>query len=141
MIDYSDIETTIETCFSKLQKASSETLDSQDADKTAALFLVAQFKVSSLIEEVEMKARNSKNEISRIEGEKYFFYKTSNVEKKLTENTLSSYIAKEPDIVQAKTDCAQHESNLKKWNYILGVLKDGHIYFRNLGKTKSWNEG
>ena len=140
MIDYSDIETIIEQCFNEIQGASRSKYDSDMADKTAALFLVAQMKLSFLIEEVEIKAKNAKNEITRIEGEKYFEYKISNIDKKITENMLSNYVAKEPDIVQARIDCATYESNLKKWNFILNTLKDSHIYFRNLSKNKSWSE-
>jgi hypothetical protein len=140
MIDYSDIETIIENCFNEIQGASRAKYDTEMADKTAALFLVAQMKLSFLIEEVELKAKNAKNEITRIEGEKYFEYKTSNADKKITENMLASYVAKEPDIVRARVECATHEANLKKWNYLLSTLKDSHIYFRNLSKNKTWNE-
>ena len=140
MIDLSDIEITIEKCFHEMEAASRDKYDSDQADRTAALFLVAQMKLSLLIEESEMKARNAKNEITRIEGEKYFTYKTNNADKKITENMMASYVAQEPDIVQARKDCALQESSLKKWNYVMGVLKDGHIFFRNLAKNKNWSE-
>lgn len=140
MIDYSDVNSLIENCFNEMSNASREKYDTDQADRTAALFITAQIKLSFLIEEVEMKAKNSKNEISRIEGEKYFEYKTLNVDKKITENMIVNYVAKSPDIVQCKYECAQHEANLKKWNYIFGILKDGHIYFRNLSKGKTWAE-
>jgi len=140
MIDFSDIEFTIEACLGEMTKASLEKYDSDKADRTAALFLVAQMKLSALIEDVEMKARHSKNEITRIEGEKYFEFKTSNSDKKITENMMTSHLSKDEDIVSAKTEHAKNEANLKKWNYILDVLKNGHVYFRNIGKTKSWQE-
>jgi len=140
MIEYSDIEGIIEKCFNEIQEASRAKYDADMADKTAALFLVAQMKLSLLIEEVELKAKNAKNEITRIEGEKYFEYKTSQADKKITENMAASYVAKEPDIVQARLECATQESNLKKWTYLLNTLKDSHIYFRNLSKNKTWNE-
>jgi hypothetical protein len=140
MIDYSDIEDLIGECFEQMQSASREKYDSEKADKTAALFLMAELKVSLLIEDIEMKSRGAKNEISRIEGEKYFEYKTKNTDKKITENMMSSYLSKDADIISAKAEYAKHESNLKKWNYILDVLKDGHIYFRNIGKNKVWSE-
>ena len=142
MIDYTDVESEIERCFAEMRSASRDKYDADQADRTAALFLVAQMKLSFLIEEVEMKAKSAKNEIVRIEGEKYFEYKTASIEKKekTTENLMASYVAKEPDIVKAKAECATQEANLKKWNYLLGVLKDGHIYFRNLSKNKTWSE-
>jgi len=146
MIDYTDVEKVIENCFEEITAASRQKYDSDQADKTAALFLSAQIKLSLSIEEIEMKAKNAKNEIARIEGEKYFEYKktsynkNSGDNKKITENMLTNYVAKDDDIVKAKLECAQAESTLKKYNYLLGVLKDGHIFFRNLSKNKTWSE-
>lgn len=123
-----------------MQAASRDKYDSEKADRTAALLLTAQMRLAFLIEDVEMKAKHAKNEIVRIEGEKYFEGKISGGDKKTTENMLVNYVAKSPDIVAAKTECATHEAALKKWNYVLNVLKDGHIYFRNIGKNKTWAE-
>lgn len=140
MIDHSDIEKIVDECFSEISSASREKYDTDKADRSAALFLVAEMKLSFLIEEVELRARQAKNEISRIEGEKYFDYKVSGGDKKITENMLTNYLAKEPDIVSAKAECAKQEAALKKWNYLLASLKDGHIYLRNLSKNKTWSE-
>lgn len=140
MIDYSDIEKNIEDCFLEIQESSRSKYDIDKADRTAAMFLMAQMKLSFLIEEVEIKAKNAKNEITRIEGEKYFQYKNDNLDKKITENMLLNYIAKDPDIVSAKQECTNFEANLKKWNYLLTSLKDGHIFFRNITKNKTWSE-
>ena len=54
MLDFSDIEEVIERCFNEMSSASLEKYDSEKADRTAALFLVAQMKLSSLIEDAEM---------------------------------------------------------------------------------------
>ena len=140
MIDYSDVEDVIDKCFEEMTEASREKYDTDKADKTAALFLTAQMKVSFLIEDVEMKARQSKNEITRLEGEKYFEHKTSNSDKKTTENMTASYVSKSPDIVEAKKENDQFEADLKKWNYVMGILKESHIFFRNLAKNKNWAE-
>ena len=140
MIDYTDIESVIEKCFTELDTSSREKYDSDKADKTASLFLVAQMKLSFLIEEVEMSAKQSKNEISRIEGEKYFEYKTANLDKKITESALSNAVAKDMDIYNAKNECAKQEAALKKWNYVLNVLQNGHLYYRNISKNKTWAE-
>ena len=140
MIDYSDLEKLIDDCFDEMSDAARAKYDSDKADRTAALFLTAQMKVSFFIEEVEMKARHAKNEITRLEGEKYFEFKSRETEKKTTENMATSFISKSPDIVTAKNEHAQHESSLKKWNYVLGTLKDAHVYFRNLAKNKTWAE-
>lgn len=140
MIDYNDVEALIEQCFQETEKASRDTYDNLKADKTAALFLTAQFKLSILIEDIEFEAKNAKNEIARLEGEKYFDCKNENADKKTTESMITSYIAKSAEIIDAKKACAKSESTLKKYNYILNSLKDGHVYFRNLSKNKSWQE-
>jgi len=140
MIDYSDIQKLIEECFNETSISSREKYDADKADRTAALFLCAQMKLSFLIEEVEMQAKQAKNEITRIEGEKYFEFKQAQGDKKITENMTTSHIAKDADIVAAKLECAKQESALKKWNYIMNTLKDSHVYFRNLSKNKTWNE-
>jgi hypothetical protein len=140
MIDYSDIEKVIEECFNELTAASREKYDSDKADKTAALFLCAQMKLSFVIEEVELQAKQAKNEITRIEGQKYFEYKTSNAEKKITENTLASHLSKDPDIVKAKLDAATSEASLKKWQFLMSTLKDSGYFFKNQGKNKQWSE-
>jgi hypothetical protein len=140
MIDHSDVESLVESCFVEMQSASRAKYDVDHADRTAALFLTAQMKLSFLIEEVEMKARNAKNEIERVEGEKYFEYKVANSDKKITENMITSYVAKESEVVRVKTECAQLEATLKKWNYVLNVLNNGHVFFRNIAKNKTWSE-
>jgi hypothetical protein len=140
MIDYSDVEGLIESCFNEMQSASRTSYDTDQADRTAALFLTAQMKLSFLIEDIEMKARNSKNEIERVEGEKYFEYKTANTNQKITENMITSYVAKESEVVRVKAECVQYEATLKKWNYVLNVLNNGHVFFRNIAKNKTWAE-
>jgi hypothetical protein len=136
----SEVEELISQCFSETEKASRENYDFMKADKTAALFLTAQYKLSLLIEDIEFDAKNSKNEVSRLEGEKYFEFKTENADKKTTDSMINAYIAKSQDIIDAKKSYAKNESILKKYNFILNTLKDGHVYFRNLNKNKSWQE-
>lgn len=139
-IPTAEVEGLIEACFKETEKASRETYDHIKADKTAALFLTAQYKLSLLIEDIEFDAKNSKNEITRLEGEKYFECKLKNADKKTTESMITSYVAKSQDIIDAKKRCAKSESLLKKYNFILNTLKDGHVYFRNLNKNKTWQE-
>jgi len=139
-MDYSDVQSVLDMCFEEISQAHRDKYDCDKADRTAALFLLAQMKLSSLIEEVDIKSKFYKNEITRLEGEKYFEYKMSNSGQKITEAMLSNYVAKDSDIVTTKTLCAEQEAAIKKWNFILGTLKDGHIFFRNLSKNKTWSE-
>jgi hypothetical protein len=140
MADRKEVEDLISSCLEETTKASRKKYDQEMAERTAAMFLVAQMKISFLIEEVELASKQAKNEIARLEAEKYFECKTSNVDKKITESMLTNFVAKNSEVMSAKTNAAQAEASLKKWSFILNTLKDGHIYFRNIGKTKSWAE-
>ena len=140
MIDYSDVEKLLDECFAEIEASARSKYDADKADRTAALFLAAQMKVSFLIESVELKARQAKNEITRIEGEKYFTQKTSSSVEKKTENMLASLVAKDGDVVNAKNECATQEASLKKWNYVINTLNSAHVYFRNISKNKTWSE-
>ena len=140
MADISEIETIIASCLDETTQASRSKYDSEKAEKTAALFLVAQLKISSLIEDLEMTSKQTKNEVSRIEAEKYFEYKMDNSDKKVTEGVLENYVAKHKDVMEAKKNAAMSEAALKKWTFIINTLKDGHLYFRNVSKNKTWQE-
>jgi hypothetical protein len=141
MIDFSDAEELLDKCFKEIEASSINKYDTDKADRTAALFLSAQMKISFLIEDVELKARQAKNEITRIEGEKYFAFKSSGFgDKKITENMLTNHVAKEAEVISAKNECSKQEATLKKWNYVMNTLKDSHVYFRNLSKNKTWSE-
>jgi len=136
-----NLDNLIDKCMSEIEKAAEEKLDPDNAEKVAALFLYVQLKLANLIEQVELKAKQAKNEVSRVESEKYFECKNSSAasDKKITEATLTNYVLKDADVTQSKKDAAELESELKKWNYIINILKDGHVFFRNLSK-KAWQE-
>ena len=97
-------------------------------------------KLSFAIEDIELQWKLSKNEIERIQSEKYFEIKNSFTDKKITESAMSNLVCKDDDVVKVKNDAAKNESEFKKWNYLLGILKDSHIYFRNITKNKTWSE-
>ena len=140
MIDYSDVEEVIEKCFNEMSEASRNKYDADKADRTAALCLAAQMKLSMLIEEAELKAKGAKNEVSRLEGETYFDAKVALQDKKITEAMIANYVLKSVGIVDAKTACAVAEAELKKWSYVMKVLENEHLFFRNIAKTKQWAE-
>jgi len=134
-----EFEGLISKCFSELTLASQEKYDSEKAEKTAAMFLAAQVQLAFFISDVDLRARHSKNDISRVEAQKYFELKDDFSAKKLTEATLTNGVAKNSDVIAAKKANAEAESDSKKYNYLMSSLKDGHIFFRGLGK-KAWNE-
>ena len=128
----------IEKCLKELELAHKEKYESEKAEKTAAMFLLAQTKLVLFIEDTELRAREAKNEVSRIEAEKYFEYKNSMSGNKTTETMISQYVAKDEKVVESKSQAAKAEASLKKWSYVLATLKDRHIFFRNVGK-KNWD--
>lgn len=133
-MDYSDVEKLIDSCLDEIDKASKGDYDSEQAERSAALLLKTQIKLAYLIEEIELRSKNSKNEINRIEGDKYFEFKTANADKKTTDAMITAAVSKDPEVVQAKKDFAADEAAYKKWNYLSASLKEGHIFFRGMGR-------
>jgi hypothetical protein len=136
-----EFESMVEECFTELSSAYKEKYDVEKADRTAALFLATQMQLALFIEDVELKARHSKNEIERIEAIKYFEVKNDAASGKKTEASLDQFIAKDNDVIEAKRENSEAESELKKFNYLMSSLKDGVYFFRGVGKNKgTWNE-
>lgn len=134
-----DFETLVGQCYAELNSAYKEKYDADKAERTAAMFLAALMQLAYFIEDIEAKARHSKVEIERIEGEKYFEFKEEAGVKKLTEATLTQSIAKDPSVLEVKNANCQAEAELKKYNYLMASLKEGHILFRSIGKQKDFN--
>lgn len=135
-----ELEDIITKCLAEMETAALDRYETDKADRTAALFLVAQMKISLVIEDIELKAKQSKNEVERLEGQKYLEIKNQVSEKKITENAIQAHIVVSDDIYKAKQAAAEYEANLKKLTFLFNTLKDGHIYFRNTHKTKQWAE-
>lgn len=131
-----EVERLVGLCLEASTLAHTGRYDTDQASRTAAMFLSAQIRLTLFISDIELRARDSKNEIQRVEADKYFQLK-SNATGKVTEGALAQSVAIEKDVIAAKKACAAAEAEAKKWNYLLGVLKDGHIFFRGLNKTNN----
>ncbi len=135
------VEALIQECLAEVSLAHKEKYDAAKAELTAAKFLDARMRLSEFIENVELRARQSKSEIDRVKSEVYFEVKDSNSAKKITEATIESGVLKHESVVEIKREHAAAEASLKKWNYIMDVLKDGHYYFKGIAKVKGpWSE-
>ena len=138
-VNEEELQASIEKCLEESDKAANGNHKSEDTEKTAALFLSTSLKLSYYMEEIEFNQKTAKNEIARIEAEKYSQLKDATLDKKMTEATLANFVAKDPDVVEVKRTSARAEAALKKWTYLINNLKDGHIFFRGINKTnKSW---
>lgn len=137
-----EFESLLNRCFDELKKASTEKYEPEKAEKTAAMFLSAQIQLAAFIADIELKARHSKNEVERVEAARYYALKIGDTGgKKLTEMALAQMVAKDDEVVSAKRLWAESESELKKYVFIMNTLRDSHILFRGIGKSKSfWNE-
>jgi hypothetical protein len=133
-IDDSEIESLIKKCLEEISEAKLGNYDVDRAERTAALFLEASIKLSMLIEGIEFSAKHSKNEIERIAAEKYMEIKTANADKKITETAVTQLLAGQAEVIDSKRQSARDEATLKKWNNILNILKDSHVYFRGIGR-------
>jgi hypothetical protein len=133
-----EVSELIEKGLVELQKAQTEKYDIDRADKTASLFLIIQVKMANLLEDLELKAKHSKNMITSIEADVYYKIKSENTSGKITEGALTSLIAKDEKVREAKEQAAKDEANLKKYNYLSNTIKDGHHYFKSLAKKGQW---
>ena len=138
-IEKEQFEALVEKCFAELLIASKEKYDAEKAERTAALLLTAQIQLAFYIEDCDLRARHSKNEIARIEASKYYDIKNAQLEKRLTEAMLENAVQKDDTVIAAKRANAESESDLKKLGYIMGTIKDSLYYFRGLSK-KQWDE-
>jgi hypothetical protein len=138
-IDKEELENLITFCINELNIAQSEPYSPEKAERTAAAFLSANMKLAYFISDVELRAKRSKAEISRLEAEAYFAAKIA-ADKKITESALQQIIAKDPTVVEAKNQNCEFEAEQKKYNYLMQTLNSGHLYFRSICKNKSFYE-
>jgi hypothetical protein len=135
-IDREELENLITFCINELNIAQSEAYPPDKAERTAAAFLSASMKLAYFISDVELRAKRSKAEVSRIEAEAYFAAKIA-ADKKITESALQQIIAKDATVVEAKNSNCEFEAEQKKYNYLANSLNSGHLYFRSITKNKS----
>ncbi len=130
------LEKLLDQCLEELKIAYQGNCDPERAEKNAALFLELQMRLSNYVADAELKTKMTKNEIERMSSEKYFEYKSGNTDKKMTETALEHAVAKDEEIFKMKEDMLKNEAEFKKWNYIINVLSNGHIYYRTLSKKE-----
>ena len=110
--------------------------DVEKAELTAALCLEAQKQIAEFLSDAEIYSKERKWEVESVSAERYFHYKESATDK-ISESALNHFIAKDEKVKEAKSEQFKAEANYKKWQNLLSILKDGHIYFRGLAKGKN----
>ena len=130
------VQEKISILLEELNSAYNEKYDSDNAEKTSAGFLSAQIDLAYFISAIELSARQARRELERVTSEVYFQLKSA-ATGKVTETSLQQELHRHADILKAKSDHNEAEAEVKKWNLMFGILKDGHIFFRNIGKGKN----
>ena len=136
-VNKQEVEDLISRCYDELSLASREKYDADKAERTAAMFLAALMQLAYVVEEVEGFSRHSKTEIERISAERYFDCKNDAQGKKMTEVALANMVAKDIAVQEAKAKNIAAEAELKKYNYVMSTLREGHLFYRNISKQNN----
>lgn len=105
------------------------------AERMAALALSMQMELAKFLADSEWRAKQAKQELKYVSAEAHSKYKSMPSEKKLTDNALEQLVNKDKNVRDVDAKVAELECEFKKWQYVHGTLRDGHIFFRNLGKN------
>ena len=119
-----------------MQKVRMGTFPSQDGERLAALVLEAQMELTEFYADAEASARNAKHLVEFSEAEKAAAYakKAADDDIKITEASLKRMASISDEVKQAKYQLVSLEKDHKKWRYVYEILKEAHIFFRNIGK-------
>lgn len=131
------LEKLLEQCLNELERAHNGSIEPDKAERNAALCLELQIRLSDYLASAELKAKTVKNETERLVSQKYFEYKNNGIgDKKMTEAALEHAVAKDEEVFKMKEEMIKQEAEYKKWNYIINILSNSHIFYRNLTKKE-----
>lgn len=120
-------------CMKELEAAHESRYPPEKADRTAALFLSTQLRLTDYAVDLDFKAKMAKNEVERVEAEKYFDFKGEAA--KLTEAALKHATSKDESVNEVKAKLARAESEQKKITNVMNIMNNGHIFFRTISKN------
>ncbi len=120
----------------ELKLAHREKYEMEKAERTAALCLTAQIELAEFLAEAELLAKEKKSEVESVSSERYYFYK-SEAETKITDVGLNRLVDKDELVKAAKKEQFSAEADYNKWKSLMGTLRDSHIYFRGISKSKN----
>lgn len=123
----------------ELNKVHEGVIDLDKSKRNAALALKIQMDLSELLASSEWVAKGLKNNIKIVESTTAANERT-NAGKKLTDQAIKELVARNPDVIEAEKNAIEAEKEFKKMSYIFGIMREAHVFFRNLGNGKSeWN--
>lgn len=108
--------------------------DEKRAIRAAALALKIQMDLAELLPEVEAQAKGQKNDLEIVESEVYFDQSIRPGDKKPSEAALKHLVTKADQTKIAHLKMVESEKKSKRWNIVLGTVREAHIFFRTLAK-------
>ena len=111
--------------------------DVSDAKNVAALALEGQLCLIEFYTDAEAVARNAKHISEYIEAEESSRIAAEAVqagEKRLSEIALNRKALASDEVKEAKKKAIDLEKNHKKWRCVLEILKEAHVFFRQMSK-------
>jgi len=111
--------------------------DLSKCSQVAALALEGQIELAEFYADAESTAKSAKYETDYIEGAMADDYKAKAVDSgtKITEASIKRMASYAPEVKDAKKAFVKLEKESKKWRYVYEILKEAHVFFRNLNKA------
>jgi hypothetical protein len=105
-------------------------------ENVAAMALEAQMELAQFYADAESSAKHAKHLVEYAEGETAAGYakKAAADDIKVTEASLKRMASISDEVKKAKKDLVDLERDYKKWRYVYEILREAHIFFRNIGK-------
>jgi hypothetical protein len=103
----------------------------------AALALESQLELADFYADAEAAAKNAKNIIEYMESESAckFVEEANNKKIKSTEAAVKRYTSLDQAVKDSKKEYIDLEREHKKWKCVFEILKDAHVFFRNIDKV------
>lgn len=120
----------------QLQKVRAGSFNPAKGERVAALALEGQLVLTEFYADAEAKAKNAKHIVEYSEGEVAARYAKEAADKEIrvSEASLKRVASISDEVKHAKKEMVDLEKDHKKWRYVYEILKEAHIFFRNIGK-------
>jgi hypothetical protein len=120
----------------QLRKVRAGSFNPAKGERVAALALEGQLELTGFYADAEASAKNAKHTVEYTEGEIAAEHAKEAADKKVrvSEASLKRVASMSSEVKQARKDMVDLEREYKKWRYVFEILKEAHIFFRNIGK-------
>ena len=120
----------------QLQKVRAGSFNPARGERVAALALEGQLELTEFYADAEAQAKNAKHIVEYTEGEVAARHakEAADKEVRVSEASLKRVASISSEVKQAKKEMVDLEKEHKKWRYVYEILREAHIFFRNIGK-------